>query len=301
MLLTRPTKIITTGPSRLAKLKPVRGFAHSLHIGLNVLLPIAAYILVRIDFVGLAILLILLSKWQMLAVRVRYWLPNLVANGIDILVAVSLVLFMANTASGWWQLLWLGLYISWLVWLKPRSDVLSVSGQAMTAAGQCDRHGGSDQHPAMQLWLPCGASTPSFTLKPRRRHCAQPAWPSSERRRLRQPQNYYVNGRQLFAIYTSGLISLLPATNSFLIRGGGTFQSRAPCAEKAHDRYGGSVHPSGGFPPTGLRTRSKLSEPALCTRIDHAGRDNDLGRVFDLEIDGNDCGAWHEYDNPRWR
>jgi len=133
MLLTRRNNIIRVkqGPGRLSKLKPVRGFAHSLHIGLNVLLPVATYILVRIDFVGLAILLILLSKWQMLAVRIRYWWPNLVANGIDILVAVSLVLFMANTASTWWQLLWMGLYIGWLVWLKPRSDVLSVSGQAM--------------------------------------------------------------------------------------------------------------------------------------------------------------------------
>jgi hypothetical protein len=123
--------MLKVGPGRLAKLKPVRGFAHSLHIGLNVLLPIATYVLVRIDFVGLAILLIILSKWQMFAVRMRYWLPNIVANGVDILVAVSLVLFMANTASRWWQLLWMGLYIGWLVWLKPRSGVLSVSGQAM--------------------------------------------------------------------------------------------------------------------------------------------------------------------------
>ncbi len=126
-----PSELVTSGPGRLARLKPVKGFAHSLHIGLNVLLPVAAYILVRINFVGLAILLILLSKWQMFAVRPRYWLPNLLSNGIDILVAVSLVLFMANTAVTWWQLLWMFLYMGWLVWLKPRSDVLSVSAQAM--------------------------------------------------------------------------------------------------------------------------------------------------------------------------
>ena len=131
MLPMRPSDIVKAGPGKLYRLKPVRGFAHSVHIGLNALLPVAAYVLVRIDFVGLAILLVLLSKWQMLVVRPRYWLANLVANGIDILVAVSLVLFMANTASTWWQLLWMVLYIGWLVWLKPRSDVLSVSGQAM--------------------------------------------------------------------------------------------------------------------------------------------------------------------------
>ena len=90
-----------------------------------------AYVLVRIEFVGLAILLIFLSKWRMLAVRPRYWVANLAANGVDITVAVALVLFMANTTVVWWQLLWTALYAGWLIWLKPRSDVLSVSAQAM--------------------------------------------------------------------------------------------------------------------------------------------------------------------------
>jgi hypothetical protein len=47
------------------------------------------------------------------------------------MVGVSAVLFMASTASSWWQLVWAVLYAAWLVWLKPRSDVLSVSAQAM--------------------------------------------------------------------------------------------------------------------------------------------------------------------------
>lgn len=113
------------------RIKPLRGFSHAAHIGLNVLLPILAYILVRIDFVSLAILLILLSKWRIFAVRPRYWMANIIASSIDIIVAVSLVLFMANTSSDWWQLFWMALYGAWLIWLKPRSDVLSVSAQAM--------------------------------------------------------------------------------------------------------------------------------------------------------------------------
>jgi hypothetical protein len=116
------------------KFKPTQGFSHFVHIAFNGLLPILAYILVRIDFVSLAILLILLSKWRMFAVKPRYWLSNLVSNGVDILVAVSLVLFMANTTAPWWQLFWMVIYIGWLVGLKARSDVLSVSAQAM--AGQ---------------------------------------------------------------------------------------------------------------------------------------------------------------------
>ncbi|MEX1995537.1 MAG: hypothetical protein WD887_02055 [Candidatus Saccharimonadales bacterium] len=114
-----------------AKIKPIRGFSHAIHIAFNVLLPVLAYVLVRIDFVFLAILLILLSKWRMFAVRPRYWTAHITANGVDIIVAIALVLFMANTSVQWWQLFWMGLYAAWLIWLKPRYDVLSVSAQAM--------------------------------------------------------------------------------------------------------------------------------------------------------------------------
>lgn len=113
------------------KIKPARGFSHAIHLALNGLLPILAYILVRIDFVSLAILLVVLSKWRIFAVRPRYWLTNIVSNGVDIIVGIAFVLFMANTASEWWQLFWTALYAGWLIWLKPRSDVLSVSAQSM--------------------------------------------------------------------------------------------------------------------------------------------------------------------------
>lgn len=113
------------------KIKPVRGFSHLIHIGLVVLLPFLAYVLVRIDFVGLAILLIFISKWRMFAVKPRYWLVNLVSSGVDLMVGISLVVFMANTSVSWWQLFWMFVYMAWLLYLKPRSDVLSVSAQAM--------------------------------------------------------------------------------------------------------------------------------------------------------------------------
>jgi len=111
--------------------KPARGFSHLLHFGLNVALPLLAYILVRTDFVPVAVFLILISKWRMFAVQPRYWIANFISNGIDIIVGISLVLFMASTAVVWWQLLWMVLYALWLVWLKPKSDVLSVTVQAM--------------------------------------------------------------------------------------------------------------------------------------------------------------------------
>lgn len=114
-----------------AKIKPLRGFSHLAHIGLKALLPVLAYILVRTNFVGPAILLAILSKWRMFAVRPRYWMANLISNGVDITVAVALILFMGSTASTWWQLFWTALWAGWLIWLKPRYDVLSVSAQAM--------------------------------------------------------------------------------------------------------------------------------------------------------------------------
>jgi hypothetical protein len=106
-------------PSRL---KPARGFSHLLYITLNALLPILAYILVKIDFVGLAVALVMLSKWRMFAVRPRYWLVNLIQNGVDIMVAISLIIFMATTTVVWWQLIWMVAYEFWLLWLKPRFD-----------------------------------------------------------------------------------------------------------------------------------------------------------------------------------
>ncbi len=123
--------MLRRGKAVKERIKPVKGFSHSIHTILLVALPILAYILVKIDFVSLAIALVLLSKWRMLAVKPRYWIANLVSGGVDITVSVALVLFMANTASGWWQLVWVALYMAWLLWLKPRSDVLSVSAQAM--------------------------------------------------------------------------------------------------------------------------------------------------------------------------
>lgn len=114
----------------LDKIKPAAGFSHLTHLLLRLFLPILAYVLVRANFVGLAILLIFISKWRMFAVKPRYWLANLSASGVDIIIVVSLVLFMSNTSVRWWQLFWTGLYIGWLLWLKPKSDPVFVSAQA---------------------------------------------------------------------------------------------------------------------------------------------------------------------------
>ncbi len=83
------------------------------------------------SFVQLAFVIILLSKWRMLAVRPRFWLVNIRANAVDIMVGVSLLLFMSHTGSQLVQLFWMLAYIGWLVYIKPGSTLLFSSIQAM--------------------------------------------------------------------------------------------------------------------------------------------------------------------------
>lgn len=114
-----------------SKIKPRQGFSHLLHIFLVIMIPFWSYVLVRIDFIGLAIALVILSKWRMFAVKPRYWGAHILSNSVDILVSVSFVIFMASTSTQWWQIFWALLFGLWLLVLKPRSDLLSVTGQAM--------------------------------------------------------------------------------------------------------------------------------------------------------------------------
>jgi hypothetical protein len=115
----------------LKSLKPKRGVAHVLHIGLNVILPVLIYVFIRIDIVPLALALVVMSKWRMFAVKPRHWPANIRANGIDLLVGVAVVIFMANSGTQMWQVIWAAVYAIWLLFVKPRSDVLSVSAQAL--------------------------------------------------------------------------------------------------------------------------------------------------------------------------
>ncbi len=114
----------------IAKIKPASGFSRVVHVSFNVLLPLMVFILVRIDFVQLALVIILLSKWRMLAVRPRFWLANIRANSIDLMVGVSILIFMTTTPEQPLQLLWAALYGVWLTVLKPASSALMISLQA---------------------------------------------------------------------------------------------------------------------------------------------------------------------------
>ena len=116
----------------IAKIKPASGFSRVAHVGLNVLLAFLVFVLVRIEFVQLALAIILLSKWRMFAVRPRFWPANIRANSIDIIVSLSILLFMVHGNNTWLQLGWTAVYALWLLVIKPASSGLMVSVQATT-------------------------------------------------------------------------------------------------------------------------------------------------------------------------
>jgi hypothetical protein len=97
---------------------------------LVLVLPIVVFILVRLDFVQLALSVIVLSKWRMFAVRPRFWAANIRANAVDLMVGLSIVVFMAHTSSITLQLSWAALYAVWLLLIKPGSGITYVTIQA---------------------------------------------------------------------------------------------------------------------------------------------------------------------------
>lgn len=117
----------------VSKLQPVKGFSHAFHLLLVALLPILLFVVLRISYLGvpLALALVILSKWRMFAVRPRFWPAIVRANAIDIMVGVSVVIFMqAALDRPLVQLVWVIAYAAWLLLLKPGTSIFMVSLQA---------------------------------------------------------------------------------------------------------------------------------------------------------------------------
>lgn len=116
------------------KLRPTSGLSGVLHFLFNALLPIAILLIIRLGFSPIiAASLVLLAKWRIFAVRPRYWLPNIRGNLVDIFVGLSVVAFVSGTHLLMTQIFWTVFYVLWLVWLKPKSNPISVMSQALIA------------------------------------------------------------------------------------------------------------------------------------------------------------------------
>lgn len=115
-----------------------------IYVALNVGLAIGLLLVVRYtNSLVPALIIVLLSKWRVFAVRTRFWLANIQANAVCFIVSISYVIFLfaANPAisdnSDWSSLIiqsiLAALYIAWLVLLKPQSKRIYVVSQAGTA------------------------------------------------------------------------------------------------------------------------------------------------------------------------
>lgn len=106
-----------------------------IYIILNVALALAILLIVlAIESPLPALVLVLLSKWRIFAVRPRYWVANIQANLVDIVVSFSTVvlLYIATGALGA-QILITIMYGIWLLVIKPRSKRAFIALQAATA------------------------------------------------------------------------------------------------------------------------------------------------------------------------
>lgn len=102
-----------------------------MHLALvGVALPFVIFALVRLNFVQLALSVIVLSKWRMFAVKPRFWAANVRSGAVDLIVGVAVVLFMTHSGGLANQLLWAVLYAVWLIAIKPATGTAMITGQA---------------------------------------------------------------------------------------------------------------------------------------------------------------------------
>lgn len=120
-----------------------RSFLNELvYISLNIGLAIALMLVIRVTGSLLpAFILVLLSKWRIFAVRMRFWFANMQTNLVSIIIDVGFVvlLYVANMANAGdmhifaIQSILTVFYVAWLLLLKPKSKRAYIVAQAGAA------------------------------------------------------------------------------------------------------------------------------------------------------------------------
>lgn len=107
-----------------------------LHVVLNIGYALLLFLLVSpgVDLPYIALILVVLSKWRVVAVRPRFWFANIQANFVDFMVGLSALALMILSApnSEWVAAMLALLYAAWLVIIKPHSTQKWVLAQAAT-------------------------------------------------------------------------------------------------------------------------------------------------------------------------
>lgn len=112
------------------KIRPKSGFSHMVYWLFVIMVPILSFLLVRRGLFEIACGVVIVSKWRMLAIRLRHWPAIIRANAVDVLSSLSFVIFMHYAHSVFWQIVWVSLFIVWLAIIKPRSSAFWVVTQA---------------------------------------------------------------------------------------------------------------------------------------------------------------------------
>jgi len=109
-------KLVTARRSRWSDL---------LHAALNTAYATLLFFLItpEIDLPLLALALVFISKWRVVAVRPRFWFANFQANFVDFMVGVSVwaLMMLTATASPWVAAMLAVLFAVWLIAIKPHS------------------------------------------------------------------------------------------------------------------------------------------------------------------------------------
>lgn len=107
-----------------------------LHVLLNILLGAGSIFITVVSSSPIfGILLVLISKWRIFAVRPRYWPANIQSSLIDFIVGISLVLFAYYTGTNFSALHFIlaAIYIAWLLFIKPMTSANGTLVQALFA------------------------------------------------------------------------------------------------------------------------------------------------------------------------
>lgn len=115
----------------------------AVHVLLNILLGMGAVLLtVFSGNPALGIILVLVSKWRVFAVRSRYLLINIKSNLVDFIVGFSIVMltYYSSTARSFdepldfvYMGIYMAIYIVWLLFIKPMSSEKATMAQALIA------------------------------------------------------------------------------------------------------------------------------------------------------------------------
>ena len=105
-----------------------------LHVILNILLGLGSIAITVITgswVIGL--ILVLLSKWRVFAVRPRFWVVNILSNLVDFIVGASFVVLAYCSGTVWLPIHFVlaAGYVAWLTILKPRSSELAAETQSL--------------------------------------------------------------------------------------------------------------------------------------------------------------------------